>query len=157
MSKFKKKLLKSLLILFSAVWFGLISSRQMAEDNNAVIENGLRQISLSGRVAKGFNCTVKAIIKHKAKVVFVADDCDNKDYKALITGLCKRYSVNLQTVQTKALLGKALGLTNLRGNGTVRKEINCGACAVLKYGGVINPDVEAFRTAFDPPQVEQHE
>ena len=129
----------------------------MAEDNNAVIENGLRQISLSGRVAKGFNCTVKAIIKSKARIVFVADDVDNKDYKALITGLCKKYNIKLQTVQNKSLIGKALGLYNIRGNGTVRKEVNCGACAVIKYGGVINPDVEAFRTAFDPPQVEQHE
>ena len=127
----------------------------MAEENVAVIENGLRQISLSGRVAKGFNCTVKAVIKNKAKIVFVADDVDNKDYKALITGLCKKYNVKLHTVQNKALLGKALGITNLRGNGTVRKEVNCGACAVIKYGGVINPDVENFRAAFDPAQPQE--
>lgn len=129
----------------------------MAEDNNAVIENGLRQISLSGRVAKGFNCTVKAIIKRKAKIVFVADDIDNKDYKAVISGLCKKYNIKLQTVEKKALLGKALGLTNLRGNGTVRKEVNCGACAILKYGGVVTPFVENFRAAFDPAQPEQQE
>lgn len=130
---------------------------KMAEENNAIIENGLRQISLSGRVAKGFNCTVKAIIKGKAKLVFVADDIDNKDYKNVINGLCKKYNIKLQTVQNKSLLGKALGLTNLRGNGTVRKEVNCGACAVLKYGGVVTPDVEAFRQAFDPVEPEQHE
>lgn len=135
----------------------LFPKDKMAEDNNAVIENGLRQISLSGRVAKGFNCTIKAIIKNKAKIVFVADDVDNKDYKTLITGLCKKYNIKLQTVSQKLLLGKALGLTNLRGNGSVRKEVGCGACAVLKYGGVINAEVENFRNAFDPEQAEPKE
>ncbi|OHT05201.1 ribosomal protein L7Ae [Tritrichomonas foetus] len=129
----------------------------MAETNNAVIENGLRQISLSGRVAKGFNCTVKAIVKGKAKIVFLADDCDNKDFKALITGLCKKYDVKLQSVPQKQVLGKALGLTTLRHDGTVRRQINCGACAIIKYGSVITAEVEEFRNAFDPAPVEAAE
>ena len=129
----------------------------MAEANTAVIENGLRQINLSGRVAKGFNCTIKAIIKGKAKLVFLADDTDNKDYKALITGLAKKNEVKLVSVPEKELLGKALGLTTLRHDGTVRRQIKCGACAVMKYGSVINADVEAFRQAFDPFPQEQQE
>lgn len=129
----------------------------MAEDNAQVIENGLRQISLSGRIAKGFNCTIKAIIKGKAKIVFVADDVDNKDYKALVNGLCKKYNVKLETVKEKKLLGKALGLTNLRGNGSVRKEVGCGACAILKYGAVVNQEVEEFRRVFDPEPAEPAE
>ena len=128
----------------------------MSAENTAVIENGLRQINLSGHVAKGFNCTIKAIIKGKAKIVFLADDIDNKDYKALITGLAKKNEVKLVAVPEKELLGKALGLTTLRHDGTVRRQIKCGACAVTKYGNVVTNDVEAFREAFDPiPQEQQ--
>ncbi|KAH0792583.1 40S ribosomal protein S12 [Histomonas meleagridis] len=128
----------------------------MSAENTTVIENGLRQINLSGHVAKGFNCTVKAIIKGKAKLVFLADDTDNKDYKALITGLAKKNEVKLVAVPEKELLGRALGLASIRHDGTVRRQIKCGACAVVKYGNVVTPDVEAFREAFDPiPQEQQ--
>lgn len=130
----------------------------MTDINVAVIENGLRQISLSGRVAKGLTCTVKAIIKGKARLVFLADDCENKDYKALITGLCKKHGVKLVQVPSRTTLGKALGLTCLRADGTVRRQINCSSCALIKYGGVVTPHVEEFRNAFDPvPENEQQQ
>ena len=68
----------------------------------AVIENGLHQINLSGLVAKGIKCTTKAIMKGRAQLVLLADDCQNKDYKNLITGLCSKYNVKLQVVPSKA-------------------------------------------------------
>lgn len=130
----------------------------MSEINIAVIENGLRQINLSGRVAKGLTCTVKAIIKGKARIVFLADDCENKDYKALITGLCKKHSVQLVSVPQRSSLGKALGLTCLRADGSVRRQINCSSCALVKYGSVPSTAIDEFRGAFDPvPENENQE
>ena len=132
------------------------SSKDMSEVNTSIIENGLRQINLSGRVAKGFNCTVKAIVKNKAQLVFLADDCDNKDYKALITGLCKKYNVKLHSVPQKEILGKALALSRVKTDGTVRRQIKCAACAIVKYGKPFEV-VEEFRNAFDPQQAEAAE
>jgi small subunit ribosomal protein S12e len=123
----------------------------MADGNPLVLENGLRQINLSGRVAKGFNCVVKAIIKKKAQIVFLSDNVDNPGYKALVTGLCKKQGVKLQAVTDKAVLGDALGLFHVKADGTARKKKACGACAILKYGNVTTPAVEEFRAAFDPP------
>ena len=120
-----------------------------------VLENGLRQINLSGTVAKGFNCVVKAIIKGKAKIVFLAEDCDNKDYKNLITALAKQNEVKLVTVPEKETLGKALNLGSIRKDGTVRRQIKCGACAIIKYGTVMNNEVEEFRAQYDPQEPEQ--
>jgi small subunit ribosomal protein S12e len=126
----------------------------MASLPPAVIEAGLRQINLSGRIAKGFNCTVKAIIKGKAKAVFLADDCDNKDYRALITGLCRKSRVGLQTFPSKRDLARALGLVAVHPDGSIRtqkkNETGCGACALIKYGLVNTPAVEEFRSALDP-------
>ena len=123
----------------------------MAENNVAIIENGLKQINLAGRVAKGFNCVIKAIIKGKAKLVFLADDCDNKEYKALITGLCKTYNVKLVAGVNKAVLGKTLGMSYLKGDGSLRRQINCSACAVTKYPIEANTTqaVVEFQAAFD--------
>jgi small subunit ribosomal protein S12e len=126
----------------------------MAEAVGGVIAYGLRQINLSGRVAKGFNCTVKAIIKGKAKIVFLADDCDDKNYKALITGLCRKNHVKLQAFPNKRDLGIALGLVQIKGDGTARggkHQRGCGACAVTKYASFDTPAVEEFRNLLEPP------
>jgi small subunit ribosomal protein S12e len=128
----------------------------MGEVPGAVITEGLRQINLSGRIAKGFNCTVKAILKGKAKMVFLADDCDQKDYKALITGLCRKNHVKLQPFPSKKNLGLALGLVQLRADGTPRsdkRQRGCAACALIKYGNS-NQAVEEFRASLDPPSGE---
>lgn len=113
-----------------------------AEISAETIENGLKQINLSGTVAKGFNCTVKAIVKGSAQVVFLADDADAKDYKALITGLCKSKNIKLQTGVSKAVLGGALGLHNLKADSTVRRVQGCGACAIVKFGTHYTPAME---------------
>ena len=125
----------------------------MAEAENVaenVFENGLKQINRSGRIARAINAATRAIIKKKAQIVFLADDIDNKDYKNLITALCQKYGVKLVNVPSKASIGKALGLTNMKSNGDVRKQINCGVCAIVKYGSVETPDVLAFRAQYDP-------
>ena len=114
-----------------------------------VFQNGLSQINLSGKVAKGCNCTIKAILKGKAKIVFLADDCDKSDYKAVITGLAKKHNVPLVNIPQKEQLAKALALVNLRADGTARRTLNCGSCALVKYG-LDNDNVLAFKAAFDP-------
>jgi small subunit ribosomal protein S12e len=114
----------------------------------------LRQINLSGRVAKGFNCTIKAILKGKAKIVFLASDCGINEYKTLITALCRKHSVKIQEFPERAALGAALGLTRLKADGSARAspkcQRGCAACALVKYGNVQNKAVEDFRQALDP-------
>ena len=120
------------------------------EGQDAILHNGLHQINLSGSVAKGVKCTAKAILKGKARLVLLADDCENKDYKSLITGLCKKHNVKLQTVPQRELIGKALGLAHIKADGTVKRQIGCGACAIIKYGSVETQEIDDFRQAFDP-------
>lgn len=124
--------------------------------NFEVLKQGLKQINLSGSVAKGFNTVIKAIIKGKAKMVVLAEDCDNKQYKELITGLCKTYNVPLVSSGDvkKAELGAVLGMSYLKADGSLRRQINCSACAVLRLGKIRTPDVEAFIEAFLPEKAE---
>ena len=120
------------------------------EGTAVVLENGLHQINLSGNVAKGIKCTIKAILKGKAQLVLLAEDCQNKDYTNVVTGLCKKHNVKLQLVPQKELIGKALGLTHIKADGTVKRQMGCGACAIIKYGSVETQEIEDFRKAFDP-------
>jgi small subunit ribosomal protein S12e len=120
----------------------------MSDVSATLVENGLRQINLSGRLAKGFNCTIKSIIKKKAKIVFLADDCDAKDYKELIRGLCKKYEVRLEAVPQKKLLGTALGMGSLKADGSPRRSISCGACALIKFGNVAHPAVDELKAIY---------
>lgn len=118
-----------------------------------ILKAGLKQINLSGQVAKGMNCVIKAIIKGKAKLVVLAEDCDVKDYKAVITALCKQYDVKLQSGVAKEDLGAVLGMNRPKGDGSARShKINCSACAVTKLGKIRTPDVEEFLRAYIPSE-----
>ena len=132
--------------------FGHPFTNQMSEGDNAVLVNGLKQINLSGNVAKGIKCTVKAILKGKARLVLLADDCENKDYKNLITGLCKKHNVRLQAVPKREEIGQALGLAHILADGTVKRQLGCGACAIIKYGSVETDDINNFKQAYDPSE-----
>ena len=44
-------------------------------------------------LVKGIAETVKALESQKAKVVFIANDCDNDEYKKLLTTLAGQYKV----------------------------------------------------------------
>ncbi len=53
-----------------------------------------------GGVVKGIAETLKALEAQKAKVVFLADDCDNEQYKDTITALAEQSGVPVVTVPT---------------------------------------------------------
>ena len=46
-------------------------------------------------LVKGLAETVKAIESQKSKVVFIAEDCDNDEYKKLVRTLAAQYKVPL--------------------------------------------------------------
>ena len=128
----------------------------MADATSDTIQKGLKQINLSGKVARGFNCVIKAIIKGRAKIVFLADDIQEKDYKELITNLCKKYDVHLEGGVKKEELGGILGLDSVKSDGTVRRKISCGTCAITGYGPHV-PATEEFLAAFAPEELGEKE
>jgi len=53
-----------------------------------------------GGVVKGIAETLKALEAGKAKVVFLAEDCDNDQYKETIVALAKSYNIPLVEIPT---------------------------------------------------------
>lgn len=53
-----------------------------------------------GGVVKGIAEVLKSLEAQKAKVVLIADDCDNEQYKDTITALAGQYNVPVLSVDT---------------------------------------------------------
>jgi small subunit ribosomal protein S12e len=58
-----------------------------------------RALNVNG-VLKGIAETIKALENGKVKLVFLADDCDNEQYKETLTALANQYKVRIVSVGT---------------------------------------------------------
>jgi small subunit ribosomal protein S12e len=71
----------------------------MAEENatqqelSTTLKKAIQQANFNGLLSKGLHETCKAIEAQKAKIVVLADNCDNKDIVALVKALAKEYQV----------------------------------------------------------------
>ena len=57
------------------------------------IQNIITNARNNNGLVKGIAETVKSLEAQKAKVVFIAEDCDNDEYKKLINTLAAQYKV----------------------------------------------------------------
>jgi ribosomal protein L7Ae-like RNA K-turn-binding protein len=78
------------------------------------IQTVLDIASHHGGVIKGVKETLKAIESQKAKIVFLAEDCDNEEYKNKVTLFAKQNGVPVVDVATWVELkdGCKLGLSS---------------------------------------------
>ena len=87
------------------------NSKKKANITNFIAnKNRLKQANLNGGVVKGFKETIKAIESGKAKLVFLAKDCENMEYYSIIRELKTIFSFELQEIDTWVELRDILGL-----------------------------------------------
>lgn len=87
-------------------------------------------------LARGINESCRAIEtpyenNSRAVLCLLADDCDEKEYKNLITALCKTHGVPLHTVDQKKKLAIYSGLCRFDKEGAPKKIRKC-SCLVLR-------------------------
>ena len=58
-----------------------------------------RALNVNG-VLKGVSETIKALENGKVKLIFLADDCDNSQYKETLTALAAEHKVKVITVES---------------------------------------------------------
>ena len=58
-----------------------------------------RALNVNG-VLKGIAETIKALENQKVQLIFLADDCDNEQYKETLTALANQYKVKIISVPT---------------------------------------------------------
>ena len=69
-------------------------------NRETAIQKALKVALTRGTVVKGISEVLKALEAQKVKVVFLANNCDNDQYKQTITALAKERKVPVLTVDT---------------------------------------------------------
>ena len=69
-------------------------------DREAAIQKVLKIALTRGTVVKGISEVLKALEAKKVKVVFLADNCDNDQYKSTVTAVAKEHKVPIINIDT---------------------------------------------------------
>ena len=107
------------------------------------IQKALKIALTRGSVVKGISEVLKALEAQKVKIIFLAEDCDNDQYKNTLKALANEFKVPILTVDTWEKLKDfcRLGLLS-----TTIREIaekkgkegkikpRCSSCAILDWG-----------------------
>ena len=112
-------------------------------NRETAIQKALKIALTRGSVVKGISEVLKALEAQKVKVIFLAEDCDNDQYKNTLNGLAKEFKVPVLSVESWEKLKDfcRLGLLS-----STIKEIaekkgkegkikpRCSSCAILDWG-----------------------
>ncbi len=113
------------------------------EYNNNLIK--LRYAAKCGLVAKGLRETLRAIRSNTAKIVYLAVDCDIKDYKNVIEESCELFKVDIVEINDwKELRDSVMDcipsdirLDKFRRKGKTPKITQkCFVAAILSFGDI---------------------
>ena len=69
-------------------------------DRETAIQKVLKIALTRGTVVKGISEVLKALEAKKVKVVFLADNCDNDQYKSTVTAVAKEHKVPIINIET---------------------------------------------------------
>lgn len=89
---------------------------------------------------KGINECARAIDRQRAKVCFLAKNCENADYKMLVKALCSEHEVALVEVDDREQLGEWAGLCKVDTNGVARN--------IAKTSSVVVTEIETDSNAY---------
>ena len=112
-------------------------------NQETAIQKALKIALTRGSVVKGISEVLKALEAQKVKIIFLAEDCDNDQYKNTLKALAKEFKVPILNVENWEKLKDfcRLGLLS-----TTIREIaekkgkegkikpRCSSCAILDWG-----------------------
>lgn len=115
------------------------------------VQQVLKKAKHSDGLSIGINEAARAIDRGDARLCFLADNCDNKDYKNLVTALCAEKGIKVFKVSSRETLGEWAGLCKYDFDGTARKTVKCSCVAITNT----DEDSAAFRRVVEYTD-EQH-
>ena len=112
-------------------------------NRDTAIQKALKIALTRGSVVKGISEVLKALEAQKVKVVFLADDCDNDQYKKTLKALAKEFKVPVLSIDSWEKLKDFCRLGLL--SSTIREiaekkskegkiKPRCSSCAILDWG-----------------------
>ena len=119
---------------------------QIAEvplNRETAIQKALKIALTRGAVVKGISEVLKALEAQKVKVIFLADDCDNDQYKQTLNALAKEFKVPVLAVDSweklkdfcrLGLLSSTIREIAEKKNKEAKIKPRCSSCAILDWG-----------------------
>ncbi|KCV72203.1 30S ribosomal protein S12e [Fonticula alba] len=115
------------------------------------IEDSLHQVlktaMIHGDLARGLRETTRALSRGNAHFCVLAEDCDEKNYVALIEALCAENKIHLIKVPEQKRLGEMVGLCKIDREGNPRKVVRCSSAVVVSFG-VTTPHSDFLMASF---------
>lgn len=108
------------------------------------LKKAIQQANFGGSLSKGLHETCKAVEAGKAKLVVLADNCDNKDIVALVKALSKEYQVPVLAIAEGQTLGEWLGFAKYDSEKVVRKTRKCSVAAIREFPDELSEDEVKF-------------
>jgi len=98
------------------------------------IKEVLKNARGRGSLVRGLHEVAKTIESGNAKLVFLAENCDEPAYKKLIQALAKEKGIPLVLVADKKELGEMAGLCKIDKDGNARKVVKASSVVVSNFG-----------------------
>merc|ERR1719266_1429742 len=93
-------------------------------DINTALQEVLKQSLIADGLARGIREAAKALDKRQALLCVLAENCDEPQYKKLVTALCMEHGIPLIKVDSNMKLGE----------GAARKVVKCSAAVIRDWG-----------------------
>ena len=112
-------------------------------NKETAIQKALKIALTRGSVVKGISEVLKALEAQKVKIIFLAEDCDNDQYKQTIKALAKEFKVPVLDVDSweklkdfcrLGLLSSTIREVAEKKNKEAKIKPRCSSCAILDWG-----------------------
>ena len=103
-------------------------------DINSALQEVLKQSLIADGLARGIKESQRALDKREALLCILAENCDEPQYKKLISALCMEHGIPLIKVDSNMKLGEWAGLCKIDREGKARKVVKCSSCVIRDWG-----------------------
>ncbi|CAD2219541.1 small subunit ribosomal protein S12e [Angomonas deanei] len=94
----------------------------------------IRKSYESNGLVRGLSEVTRALDKRNVHLAVLADDCDDEEYKKLVTALAKQGNIDLINVESREKLAEWAGLSRVKPASGETKIVKCSCIAIREFG-----------------------
>lgn len=116
---------------------------------SANVKDMFRKIRIHGKLLSGYRQVIRTVERGEAKLVFLANDCNEANYKSLINAICKSKGVHVSTKFSRKELGELSGQFRLKGpidEQRMGKVHLASTAVIISFGPMRDEEVKSFES-----------